>query len=235
MLHPIRDVPRRRSGLRAQSYTAYVVKNDDTEKQERKNGEQPRQRVQLRSSVLHRNVSDEHIPWAMPEQQGQANAGKGVGSVDVPPVGAKVFIRYDEDDPHNVYYSTSPTTDDVAKDHEGNKEDYPHNKVSVDQSGNKTSTNHKKGTKAYTHKPGQAQQYDSEGNLYLYAPKNLNLGAGGDINIAAKGKINVHAGGELSLKGSKIQLNGSDKKVEPTAVGAREKPQIESPAGKTGL
>ena len=233
LLHPTREITKPRSALKSQLYPAQIITNDDSKHPDGAK----RQRTQIRIPQLHRNVPDDQLPWSMPQQGGQMNAKGGVGSVDVPPIGAKTMVQYDEEDPHTLYYTNSPTTDDVAKDNELLNEDYPSTKGHVDHAGNKVAVNTKEGKETITdtHKSGSTFHRDKDGNLYLYAPGNLILGAKGEVTIAAKGGAQLHASGGLSLKGSRIDLNGSDGKKEPTAVGLRQRPQTPSPGGQTSL
>src|SRR5690606_2925684 len=113
-----------------------VIENDDTKHPDGKK----RGRVRIRIPALHRNVPDEELPWSMPNNGGQANSGGGAGTVDIPPIGAKVFVNYDEQDPHNPRYGGSPTTDDVYGDNELLEEDYPYTKGSIDDAGNLVKT-----------------------------------------------------------------------------------------------
>lgn len=233
LLHPTRELPRTRAALKSQLYPAQTITNDDSKHPDGKK----RQRTQIRIPQLHRNVPDDQLPWAMPQQGGQANAKGGVGTVDVPPIGSKSMVQFDEEDPHTLYYTNSPTTDDVAADNELLNEDYPYTKGHVDEAGNKYTVNKKDGKETITdtHKSGSTIHRDKDGNLYLYAPGNLVLGAKGDVTIAATGSGNFHAGGSMSMRGSRIDLNGSDSTKAPTAVGVRTRPTTPSPGGQTTL
>lgn len=259
LLHPTRDIPRLRSALKIQQYPAQIINNDDSGTKEGK-----RQRCRVRIPQIHRNIEDTDLPMAMPQRGGQTNAGAGVGSVDIPPQGAKVFVAYDEEDPHTMYYNQSPTTDDVHKDNELLQEDYPHTKGHVDHMGNKYSVNTKKEKETITdtHRSGSTMHRDKEGNFYMYAAKDMVLSCKGDFKVASDKKTTMYSKDNFktgtdkkltamgkekhelkTVKDTMIRndpdMNSSKvKKVQsqdPTVVGERQRPQIADAGGQTSL
>lgn len=242
------------SEFRGQHYTATVVNNDDSGHEDG----QKRQRCRLRIPVLHRGIPDDQLPYSMPMPGGgPTNAGGGVGSVNVPPKGAKVYVRFDGEDPHTPYYVSSPTTDDVHKDNELLKEDYPHTSGSVDAYGNKQSVNRKQGTITDTHKSGSMFHRNKDGDIVISAARNLILQGGGDIKVASKGKTQVYGQGDVEV-GSKsamrmqgqgglslktpvpggVSINplgsiGDVASLDPTIGGARDTPVIPDASGQT--
>lgn len=214
-----------RTNISRPDYQGQVVDNKDPLKL---------QRVRVRIPQLHRNVPDDKLPWTMPMDSGrQGNAGSGVGGVNVPPIGAKVNYSLTENDPHNPRITGSPTTKDVTKDNELLKEDYPGTYGDIDHAGNKRATNTEKNTITETHVSGSTTHTDGSGSMSMFSVKDINIAAKGNITIVADGKINVHASGNLDLKGATIQLNGSGAAATAAPAGARTRPTIASPAGKT--
>lgn len=221
--NPVEEFNRVR--LNGNNFIGTVINVNDPDK---------RQRVKIRIPQLHRNVSDADLPWSRPSaSSGGANAGSGVGSVRVPPKGAKLYINMEGNDPHNVHYGGSPTVDNAHKTNEILNEDYPHTYGEVDHAGNKTVTNTQKNTKTFVHKSGTTVHISADGSVNISTPKDVNVSAKGSMNVAADGKINIHSKDELSLKGSKIKFNGSDAAVDSTAITARTKPNIPDPSGNT--
>jgi Type VI secretion system/phage-baseplate injector OB domain len=220
-----RDIMHRPS-LKVQNYTGVVVDDNDPKK---------RQRVRIRIPQLHRNVPDDKLPWSMPQAEGQMNAGGGVGTVKVPPKGSHLFLKYDDDEPHHVYYGGSPTTDNVHKDNEILKEDYPDTMGHVDQAGNKATVNTRKNTITTTHVSGSQTHIDGAGNVTVFGAGKVTVAASGDLVLAAGGNISIHAGGNVDVKGGQIQLNGAGAGTSIGPAGARTRPTIESPSGKTSL
>ena len=188
----------------------YVIDNNDPEK---------RQRVKIRVAQLHRNVTDEDLPWAIPDgSQSRGNAGAGAGSVNVPVLYAKVYIRFDDNDPHNPRYSGSPTTDDVNGENElldSDAESYPHSRGNIDDAGNRYNVNAEKETIDHTHKSGTTEHTAANETKTIASAADLYLTAQGEIHIAAKGNIYIN--------GALVHINnGAD--VAPTV--ARERPAI---------
>lgn len=222
---PIRDF--KRSDLTRPDYTGVVVDNNDPEK---------RQRVRIRVPQLHRNTPDEWLPWSAPKNNGNiANAGAGVGSVFVPPKGAKLDYSLTDNDPHNPQYGGSVTTDDVNKDNPILQEDYPHTYGAQDQAGNLEKTNTDKNTKTFIHKSGATTHIDGNGAMSHFSPNDISLVANGKITIVAGGGIVIQAGGNLDMKGARIDFNGNSapQTIAPTAP--RTRPSIPSPAGQDKL
>lgn len=216
-----------RTNLLKGDYHGVVVDNKDPKKQ---------QRVRIRVPQLHRNIPDNKLPWSMPDASGrQANAGVGVGGVDVPPIGSKVMFSLTENDPHNPKYKGSPTTDDVNKNNELLNEDYPGTYGQVDHAGNKATVNTEKNEITTTHVSGTTTHTDGAGNVSIVSVGNITLSAKGNITIVADGVIKVHAKGNLSSKGAVINLNSGDGAASATETGARTRPNIPSPAGKTTM
>lgn len=221
LLHPTRDIYKKNS-FRGQGHVGYVINNDDSKHPDKKK----RQRVQVRIPQLHRNVPDKDLPYANQQGSGQQQAGAGVGSVNVPAKGSKVWVYFEDGDPHLPYYSSTPITDEVHADNELLSQNYPNTKGYVDESGNTQQVNHTQGTITDTHQSGATIHRDADGNVYIYAPGNLVLSAGGSILIAADAEIKSHATGTNSIKGSQVLLNCSDGVISSVPVAAREVPEI---------
>lgn len=217
---------RRRDGLKQTKLTGYVVDNEDPEK---------RQRVRIRIPQLHAGIPDDKLPWVTRRAEGQHNSGGGVGDVRVPQKGAKVFSTFDDGDPHNSYYGNSPTTDDVNKENKILEDDYPHTYGSVDHYGNKTTVNTKTGVVNFTHKSGASTTYDGSGNVSIVSPGNVTISAKGDLVIVAGGKMQVHASGDLSLKGARIDENGSDGAASAVEPSVQQTPNIPQKSGQNDI
>lgn len=198
-----------------QDLVGWVVDNVDPDK---------RQRVRVRVPQLHRNVPDDKLPWAiMDSSQSRANAGAGAGSVNVPVKGSKIYVRFEENDPHNPRYSGSPATDDVNKDNELLKEDYPHSRGTIDDAGNRTNVNTEKETIDVTHKSGTTIHIDANGTV--------SITTAGDFQMGVNGKCTIVSTGAMTLQAPTIDLNPGG--ISATAATARARPEIADPAGKT--
>ena len=215
--NPITDM--RRSRLDSQPFVGTVVANDDTTSKDGKK----QHRVRIRVPQLHRNVPDDKLPWTLPQGQGR-NAGAGAGTVSVPPVGAKLYYHFNEDDPHNPQYGGSPTSDDVSADNELHRENYPHSDGFVDNAGNRVNFNKEQNTIDVQHVSGTTIHIDANGSVSVSCS---------DVNIGAEGNINMVAKGEVRIDGSKIKLNG--KEATAGTRTARTRPRIADPTNKTKL
>lgn len=208
------------------TYEGWVVENNDPDK---------RQRVRIRIPILHRDIPDDKLPWANINGGGShANAGVGVGSVNVPDKGAKMQLNFEEDDPHNPKYQSSPASDDVNGDNELLNEDYPSTMGHVDSFGNKWATNKATGDVTFIHKSGATIHVDGAGNINMASPADINIGAKGDVNIAAQGKLNLHASGDTNIVGARVDLN-SNGPASPSVPGARSTPAIADKSNMTSF
>jgi Type VI secretion system/phage-baseplate injector OB domain len=219
----------RGNSLKGQEMYGWVVDNNDPKK---------KGRVKIRVPQLHRTIPDDDLPWAMPKATGQPGAGGGVGAWAIPAEGSKVSVNFDQDDPHNLKFGRSITTDDVAKDNElRNDPDYPFVSGHVDEAGNMVRTNTKEGKveAGFTHVSGSSVLMDNDGNVYIFAAKNVFFGCKGDMELVAQGTIKMHATGSMSLKGSTISQNGGDGAATVKAVAARKRPTVDKKKGRTDL
>lgn len=222
--NPVRSI--NRPTLNRGDLVGYVVDNVDPDKKN------PKQRVRVRIPQLHRGIPDDKLPWALQDSsRGTANAGSGVGSVDVPPVGSKLYVRLDENDPHNPRYSGSPPTDDVNKDNELLKEDYPHTNGFVDPAGNRFAVNKEKQTVNFTHTSGTTVFIDAKGAVSVSCSTFM-VGVEGDAVVSAKGMVSITGEGGVSINGKRVDLNdGNGKSAAPRT--ARTRPKVGSVANKT--
>lgn len=207
-------------------FEGYVISTEDPDK---------RQRVRIRIPQLHRGIPDNKLPLANIQSLGQANAGAGVGSVNVPERYSKVIVTYPTDDPHTPQYSASPASDDVNKDNAlVTDDDYPNIYGHVDSYGNRFSTNRATGDITISHRSGATVLIDGAGNISIAGAGDLYLAAKNNIAISAGGKIKLSAGGDISLDGANVLLNGGSAD-SPNIPGARQPPQIPDQSGKTNL
>lgn len=212
--------------LAQKTYEGWVVDNEDPLK---------RQRVRIRIPILHRDIPDDKLPWANINGGGsQANAGAGVGSVNVPDRFAKMQLTFEEDDPHNPKYQSSPASDDVNSDNELLNEDYPSTLGHVDSHGNKWTTNKATGDVTFIHKSGATIHTDGAGNINIASPSDINIGSKGNINIVAQGDLNLHGVGNTNVVGARIDLN-SNGPNSPVVPDARQTPTIEDKSNLTSF
>lgn len=224
MSNPAKDLKGTR--LNAGKWRGYVVDRNDPEK---------RQRVKIRIPQLHRGIPDSQLPWSMPTNGGQANAGGGVGTVAIPAKGALVEGFFEEDDPHNFRFTGSPPVDSVNKDNELLGEDYPYTEGSIDESGNRTSVNRLRNEILIHHTSGASIFIDGAGNISLNAKGKLTLNGAQGVDVTGGGTINMHSGEKVDSKGGPIFMNSSGPKLSSSSPSSRSTPSIPSASGKTNL
>lgn len=223
--NPVKDL--KRPDLSKGTWRGYVVDNQDPEK---------RQRVKVRIPQLHRDISDEDLPWSMPSNTGQAHSGSGVGAVDVANEGALVEVWFEEDDPHNPRYGGSPPVDNMHEDNEILGEDYPHTNGQVDSAGNKWTVNKLRNEVLFQHKSGSSAFYDGAGNIVMHAAGKLTLVGSQGVDVVSSSGIRVHGGGPgVDIKGGPVNLNSSSASATASAPAARSTPQVQSRRGQTSL
>lgn len=208
-----------------QDLVGFVVDNNDPEK---------RQRVRIRIPQLHRNVPDNKLPWCLPDaSQSRANAGGGAGSVNVPVNGAKLFVRFEENDPHNPRYSGSPASDDVNKDNELLQENYPHTRGTIDDAGNREATNSENETYDYVHKSGTTIHIDANGAISMTVADNQAIGISGNWNQDVAGRIEIKSSAKIIMRAPDFDFDQGS--ASPSSPNARSRPQIADQSGNTGF
>lgn len=162
MVNIPRDVKGDGNSLAHHHFYGIVVNNEDPEKL---------QRIKVRIAKLHKDLTDEQLPWVFPATSNvEGNAGGAVGAMGpIPAKGAKVNMKYPDDSMyHGMYFGTVTTKDQKLSDFAGQSgygADYPNVSGSLDPSGNLNATNHKRDTKEETHVSGTSKQIDAAGNI----------------------------------------------------------------------
>jgi hypothetical protein len=204
---------RRLQSLRGNVFTGVVVENNDPRQQ---------QRVKVRISTIHRGVPNEYLPWATKKDTGVA-AGGGVGTIDVPPIGARVRVEFLDDSGYNPFYFGSPSSDDVGI--EDLLPDYPHTYGRRDHAGNAVFVNTATNEIVVSHVTGTSVKINGAGEVIISAAK-VNIHAD-EIDMRASGNINLNAGGVLNLRGGDIKTSKKvpgDESLVPNA-GAPQAPE----------
>lgn len=195
LAHPNLDLLDRHP-LKTNRYTGFVVDNDDSKTGTRN------YRVKVRVPQLHRGIPIDDLPWSLPQAKGVQNAKNGVGSVNIPPVGSKVFVYFEQDDPHLLYYTHNVTTTDVVEKNKfRNHKNYPHVRGFVDQAGNSLMIDTKDKIVEFIHSSGTKFRIEKDGSITIASAKDsdLTLSSNRNIKIKAKGNVSVGAGSGVSL------------------------------------
>lgn len=216
----------RRPDLGKGSFFGYVVDDNDPEK---------RQRVKLRIPQLHRGISDADLPWIMPSAQGQNHAGGGVGTVNVPTKGTLLELKFEEDDPHSGRYYGSPTIDEVHKDNEILKQDYPKTTGTVDETGAIETWNKQRKEYTRTWPSGTTMSVDGAGNISFTSAADINFSSKGKIRLASSGGVDLHSEKPIDVKGQVVGLNDPGATNQASNAPPRTVPTIASKKGQTNM
>ena len=205
--------------LDQQQFSATVIDNNDPRRQ---------QRVKARIADVHRGIPDDHIPWATKADTGVSSAG-GVGTVDIPPIGAKVSIRFLDNSGYSPQYSGPISTDDVGV--ENVLPNYPNSYGRTDHGGNSIYTDTSTNNMVVAHASGTVITILGSGEISITSASKINVHSTGDLDLRAGGNLFVQANGTLHLRGSNIKTN---KKLPgdpglPTDSGSPQAPSTTTP------
>lgn len=197
--NPTRELSK--ASYKNMEFSGKVIRNDDPKKL---------QRVKIRVSKLHDGIPDDDIPWTYPSSTnsmgGSSSGGNAVGGSNVPPVGSQVFLTLQDNSLYFGKYSLGPTTKNVkSKEFDS---DYPHNRGSVDPSGNKTENNNKTDNQKHIHVSGTEFHIDGKGRMKIkIADKQVGKDAKSTnpkgITIEVQGPVVVHASEDIIFKSAK--------------------------------
>lgn len=193
-------------------HPAVVINNNDPEQT---------QRVQCRVSGLHKGVGDPHLPWAKCVGLAPGNVA-GIGTVNVPPVGARGWVYFPESDEHHLYYMGTDNFPDTKL--AELLVDYPNTYGSIDAAGNLFMVN-------TTQKTWTLNL--SSGSYLQFSPSGATLVVAGDFLVKATGEIALDAGGAVYINGTSINTNVTNAATSLTTK-PRTAPIAATPGGQTG-
>lgn len=197
-----------------------VVNNDDSQKL---------QRIQARCRDLHYGYPDEALPWLRPSKSygPQGNSAGGVGGVNLPVVGSRVFVVMDSDDGNFGEWRAAPMAMDL-KVADLIAEDYPHCYGHVDRSGTLTLINTERDTRLMIHPSGMTFSIDGKGhvkiivadasvgpnakqlhdpgltleihgNCHIVTTQKTHIETLGDTHISTQGRTDIDGSGEINI------------------------------------
>lgn len=155
-------------------------------------------RLKIRIKSVHDGVSDADLPWAMPK-----TGSFGKGSTDIPSIGERVYVDFQEGDYHEPQYSGNVI--DGTNLHSAFKTNYPNRKGFVSQSGM------------------IFYRDESNGNVHFSTPSgitininndNLTVSTSGNITLNVTGNITMNVGGvSLQVTGTGVEISGGNLKM----------------------
>lgn len=201
--------------FRGKIVAGVVIDNEDPEKL---------LRCRVRVAVLHRDIPDDLVPWALPMNLGGGNGMTGgVGMISVPVVGSKVSMMFMDDSLYHAAYISwrIETSDDIPAELLA---DYPDAWGFLDGGGNLLLVNNVTGLVKFHHVTGTMLQFKQDGSVQLTTKKDLALHVNGVTNILASGQINLHSGAKIDMRAPRVDINKSTSGSQPVTATARTKP-----------
>jgi Type VI secretion system/phage-baseplate injector OB domain len=202
----------------------FVVDNNDPKKI---------QRVKIRIREIHRGILDAELPWATPYSSIFQGNTAGVGIVNVPVVGSRVFVDFIDNEMTMPVYMAA-VQDELVKTTELTQTNYPHVYGSIDRSGNLVYVDTHANTIKLTHVSGTEVFIAANGEVTIKTPSNLSLNASGNINIRAGGDLKLHAQGNVDISGVEIHEN-TNAATAPAAATPRSRPTEIAPINEINL
>lgn len=190
-------------------------------------------RVKVRTA-RHHGMPSEFIPWSTPETGGPANAGKGVGATDIPPVGAKVVVSHDGSDQHFPRHRPGPATADVYNEndqgnpHADQKGDYPWVRGFKDIAGNifKINTKAGKESMSFTDVHGHCITLDKNGLSFAINGNITASAKGGKATVVSDTEVVINSKQPLNIKSPNINVNGDGGNADVIDSPAGERPAV---------
>ena len=181
--------------LATEPWTGKVISNDDPEKLGR---------CQIRVIGYYENLSDDWLPWAIPDI---GYIGGKNGSQIIPEVGTIVRGYFDHGDIQKPIYNGiafNAANSDSSYTDRKNSAEYPHKMVLMEtDQGDFLTLNRKNGELAFIHRTGASIFIDSDGNIKIQTGTNtqskLNVEVNGDCEINVKGECKVMANGDINV------------------------------------
>ena len=195
-------------------YIGAVVNNNDPKKL---------QRIRVRIHDIHRQVSDNQLPWCLPFTSLFAS-GAGIGQFGpIPTLNSRVYVCYLDDSPYYPMYlggtiSEDRKLEDFTQEGSATANDYPYVYGKIDRSGNLTLVNTKRDTFEFHHVTGTRIAIDGYGRVQIDVvnsprtsgdtdtwdpqqqwPTGLTLNVQGNLDINVTESIRVKAGGPMDL------------------------------------
>ena len=175
-----------------QFYPGKIVDNNDPEKIGR---------CRIMVFGVFDGIPTENLPWAIPDF---GFIGSTIGSFTVPPVDSIVNVYFDCGDIYLPKYTTKVLTPSSVKNMVSDiEEDYPNTMVLFEtDNGDYFRINRTSKSMELQHSSGSFIRIDRDGNMKIFAAKNL--------EIRSEGEIVMNASNDVSIYGRKIKLPSKD-------------------------
>lgn len=177
-------------------YVGTVVDNNDPDKLSR---------IKVQIAQVFDDISNDLLPWVLPSLNHTGGASAETGNVDIPEIGSKVSIQFEDgniDYPRYFGYHVDKKT--LL---EECKENYP-DRVVVRMKNKCLLVIDKKTNEMFIRNPGTLKIY-VEGDLELEVKGSVQHKVHGDYNLEVVGNMSVKVGGDTKYSASNINLRSS--------------------------
>lgn len=237
---PTREI--HRTSLAGYKFDGYVIDNNS---QNNTNSPQGVGFVKIRVPGVHRNWTDDQLPWARPHfDPGPTGAANGMGSLYIPAKFSQISIEFLDDEGHYPIYDASPKNNSVQIPGLSDDPKYPNIYGFIDAMGTffKVVYDSSTQTIAWTHPSGAGFSLDKDGNLTINCNKLifniLDVGT-----IAAKKNLILSSQQIAQLTGAQTQITGnpitnnnpSNSPTVPPALQPRMPPNLPDMSNQTNL
>lgn len=177
-------------------------------------------RVKIRVNILHENISDEDLPWALPGMLGSGNAMTGAaGSISIPQIGSRVLVTFLDDSLYNaMYISWRVDANSIPAEL---LEDYPNAYGFIDSGNNLFFINTQQKTIRLQHVSGTELNIGQDGKLEIISSAEISINATDNVEILSAAEISIHASDHIDLRAARIDSNKSTSGKTPKAASPR--------------
>jgi len=170
-------------------------------------------RVKVRVDIIHKNISDDKLPWAA--RVGPTFMGFGNADIDhaVPEVGTKVLVLFLSNDPNSILYLGSLYKNNSATPGGG---DYLGSYGIYTQKGEFIGVDKVNKTLKMIYEGKIDISKITQATISIDGPVTVNIS--GNANIKMGGNANVEAGGMATLKASATTINGGPVTIEKGTI-----------------
>lgn len=133
-------------------------------------------------------IATEDLPWAVLAPSLFVGSGTSYGVFSVPEINTFVFVFFEAGDINQpIVFAEAPTATKGLPD--SRLSNYPAKKVLRTKNGVEISID------------------DSNGNIAISSPGQLNIIVTGNVNLVTSGNANIEASGDITIKGATVSTN----------------------------
>ena len=181
-----------------QTYEGEVIDNNDPEKLKR---------IKVHIPIWDM-YTDEQLQWVSPASTNSASPDSD--NHNIPEIGSKVTISFNNKDPEDPQYSGASVTESTKS--SIFDEDYPNTYGQKDSIGNFVMHNKNTGISVFHHNSGTEVQMDPDGSFLVQSGNNgsyISMDTKGNVKISAP-TVTVVAEEEINMAANRINIHGKN-------------------------